>query len=99
EEVAPALGHRRGVVEIALVHLVDEPGVGSERLGRTFLRGHACAVISTRSYRRPDGTLGPCASSSTRGPTTTRPTRTRPRGHGRCRSETTAPEGADAEPS
>ena len=30
EEVLPALAHRRGVGEVLLVHLVDEPGVGPE---------------------------------------------------------------------
>src|SRR4051794_23354158 len=32
EEVAPRLAHRARVGEVPLVHVVDEPGVGSERV-------------------------------------------------------------------
>ncbi len=33
EEVPPALAHRGRVGEVLLVHLVDEPGVGTEGVG------------------------------------------------------------------
>ena len=40
EEVSPALGHRAGVGQVALVHLVDQPGVGPQCLRGGSLVSH-----------------------------------------------------------
>src|SRR5918996_1302435 len=49
EEVAPALTDRRGIVEVLLVHLVDEPGVGPQRGCR--VRGLRRVTHGHRWYR------------------------------------------------
>ena len=52
EEVLPALAHRRRVGEVLLVHLVDEPGVGTERVGEQIVVG---GVVSHGSERTGAG--------------------------------------------
>ena len=46
EELLPALAHRGRVGQVLLVHLVDQPGVGADRVGGVLLGSHRC-----RSYR------------------------------------------------
>ena len=52
EEVLPALAHRRGVGEVLLVHLVDEPRVRAERAGEQIVVG---GVVSHGTERTGAG--------------------------------------------
>ena len=65
QEFAPGRGHRRRVVPEPLVHVLDEPGVGTERAGpgdAPVLRLSRCVSVS-RARHRPQPTGRPRSGS------------------------------------
>ena len=66
EELAPALAHRRGVGAVAVVHVVDQPGVGTERTDGAARSAGGASTRTTCPVTPTNLTGGPAPRAPTR---------------------------------